>query len=133
MRVKVRVGARVARRVAVWVCVEEAVSTGSVGVVRVGVTVGGSGVVVAVFVDVSAGMVGGGVMVTVGSGRVETGVLVSVRVYRGTGVRVWSRDSRVGVGVNRKTPVTTGSFPLSCPSSRRIISNTAGSMGATFS
>jgi len=108
------------------------VSTGGVGVVRVGVTVGGSGVAVTVFVDVNAGLVGGGVLVTVASVRVE-GVLVSVRGYRGTGVRVWRRDTLVGVGVNRKTPVTTGSFPLSCPSSRRIISNTAGSMGATFS
>jgi hypothetical protein len=110
-----------------------AASTGCVVAVRVGVTVDGSGVSVTVLVVVNAGLVGGDVMVTVASVRVEVGVWVCVRGYGGTGVPVWRRDMLVGVGVNRKTPVTTGSLFSACPSSRRIISNTAGSMGATFS
>ena len=112
---------------------EVAVSTGGDVAVRVGVTVGGSRVAATALVAVYAGLVGGGVIVAVASIRVETGVWVSVRGYGGTGVSMWRRIMLVGVGVSRKTPVTTGSFSSACPSSRRIISNTAGFMGATFS
>ena len=101
--------------------------------VRTGVTVGESKVAAVVLVAVNTGLVGGGVIVAVASIRVETGVWVSVRGYGGRGVSMCRRDMLVGVGVSRKTPVTTGSFSSACPSSRRIISNTAGSMGATFS
>ena len=104
----------------------------SVGVV-VAVRVGGSGVAVVVLVTANAGLVGDGVMVETASVTDEAGVWVSVRGCGGAGVRVWRRDMLVGVGVSRKTPVITGSFSSACPSSRRIISSTAGSMGATFS
>ena len=124
--VKVRVGVSELNGVAETLAVADAVITGSVVAVRVGVAV-------AARVDVSAGSVGRGVVVGGVNVCVETGVWVSVRGNGGTGLRAGRRDVGVGVGVNKKTPVTTGSSSFPCPSSRRIISTTSGSMGATFS
>ena len=116
------------------VAVDVAASAGGVVAARVAVEVGGSRVAVAMLVAVIAGFVGGGAVVAVASVQTEIGVWVNVGRCEGTGVRVGRSAMLVGigVGVSRKTPVTTGSLSTSCPSSRRITSNTAGSRGATF-
>jgi hypothetical protein len=129
----VRVGEAVITCVAVELGRAVPVNTGGVVAARVDVAVNGGRVLVARLVEVIEGLAGGGVLVKNAGVRVEVGVVVPVGRDGGAGVRVWSEDTLVGVGVNRKTPVTTGSSLTTCPFSRRITSNTAGFMGATFS
>jgi hypothetical protein len=93
----------------------------------------GDRVAVGELVCVVGGLVGGGVLVANAGVRVEVGVGVNVERFGTAGVGVKNGDAPEGVGVNRKTPVITGSPPSTCPSSRRITFNTAGSIGATFS
>jgi len=130
----VRVGVADAACVTVELAVAVPVSAVGVVAAGVGVAVRTGRVTLVVLVESTAGLVGRGVMVAYPRVRVEVGVVVCVERYGGTGVYVWIWDKPVGVGVNRKIPVTTSSFPSSSfPSSRRITFKTAGSRGATFS
>ncbi len=99
---------------------------------------GSSGVGDKITVDelvcVAGGFVGGGVLVLSAGVRVSVGVAVPVGRNGTSGVGVYCNESAPeGVGVNKKTPVTTGSSPDALPSSWRITLNTDGSIGATFS
>ncbi len=93
----------------------------------------GDPVAVAIFVGIAVVFSGTGVLVNVLVGSTSEGV--SVRVGKSGTAGVLFRDTRttVGVGVNKNTPVTTGSPPFACPSSSRIASNTSGFIGATLS
>ena len=82
----------------------------------------------------------GGNLVWVGKGVCVAGLTVGTEVGEDvcdttieTGVAAEPDRGRVPAGVGRKTPGTTGSVPSTCPSSRRMISSTAGFMGATSS
>jgi hypothetical protein len=63
---------------------------------------------------------------------VEDGIPVDVAT---TGTGVWTKPCGVfvGTGVGKKTPATTNSVSSRFPSSRMIISNAAGFIGATIS
>jgi len=97
-----------------------------------GVTVADGTVRVWVYVGGSAVRVGNWVCVADLAVCPEVGEEVREAITE-VGVRADPDRVRVGVGVGRKTPGTTASIPSPRPSSRRIISNTAGFMGATSS
>ena len=101
------------------------VAEGVIVFVRVGVTVADGTARVWVYV--------GGSAVRVGDGVCVADLTVCVEVGKEVGVLAKPGLVFAGVGVGKKTPGTTGSIPSTCPSSRRIISNTAGFRGATSS
>lgn len=100
--------------------------------VGVAVLVGRDGVSVTGCVAGGTIRVGDDVRMVNTSVRVQVGEEVCVTIS-GVGVRAEPDRNLVGVGVSRKTPGTTSSLPSTCPSSRRIASNTAGFIGATSS
>ena len=108
------------------------VAEGEVVFVQEGVTVADGAARVWVYVGGSAVWLGNGVCVGDLPVCVEVGEEVR-DVITEVGVRAEPDRVYTGVGVGKKTPGTTGSVPSTCPSSRRIISNTAGFMGATSS
>ena len=108
------------------------VAEGEIVFVRVGVTVADGTARVWVYVGGGAVRVGDGVCVADLVVCVEVGEEARATIT-GVGVRVEPGPVYAGVGVGKKTPGTTGSTPSTCPSSRRIISNTAGFRGATSS
>jgi hypothetical protein len=112
--------------VAVRVAVEKVVF------VEVGVTVADGVARVWVYVGGSEVWVGNGVCVADLAVFVAVGEEARATITE-VGVRVEPGRAYAGVGVGKKTPETTGSIPSTCPSSRRIISNTAGFRGATSS
>jgi hypothetical protein len=104
------------------------VAEGEVVFVLDGVTVADGAARVWVYVGGSAVWVGNEVCVGDLPACVEVGEAITE-----VGVRADPGRVGVGVGVGKKTPGTTGSTPSTCPSSLRIISNTAGFKGATSS
>ena len=117
---------------ATWVGVKLAVTVPA-STAKVGVVVGLDWVVVAVDVKGVARFVDEGVSKAACCVRVAVGVAVNVGGNPGTRVLVWISVKPDGVGVNKKTPVTTNSVPTILPSSRWISSNAVGFMGAFFS
>jgi hypothetical protein len=101
---------------------------------NVGLSVGDSTLTVGTRVRVGGSTIPAEVGIGVAVAFNCTDVGEEVRVGpTGVGVRAPPERVRVGVGVGRKTPGTTRSAPPTCPSSRRIASNTAGFIGATTS
>jgi len=108
------------------------VAEGKVVFVQAGVTVADGAARVWVYVGGSAVWVGSGVCVADLPVCAEVGEEVRDAITE-VGVRAEPAWVYAGVGVGKKTPGTIGSIPSTCPSSRRIISNTAGFRGATSS